>query len=122
MEIKNPLDRQYRIMSSMILHELEITLGKYVYNKAAEVDFDNPEGLYADIITRIGAVGSIKPSIKSLIEASYLDEIFTLATMQCVGKNEEVFFKYLKQLFAILDVYTIRNCISHPNRVFLPCY
>lgn len=115
--------QSWRMKSAMVLYELERTLGDFVCNEAKSVA-DLPGKALQDIREReIQRVGSFDDSTPSkIVAATYLDEVFGLAQAVAKGRPEEQNLLALRKLFDALDVFSIRNAISHPNRPFHPSY
>lgn len=112
-----------RIKTSMLVYSLEQALGSFVLNK--EHLNDHLSSNCVDVIInrelqRGKAI--LKDDIGVIIESSYLDEIFGFALDVSKGSIIESYIKQLKQLCHSLDVFTIRNAVSHPNRPFPECY
>lgn len=118
-----PDSKNLRIQTAMVVYELEQALGKYVLDN--ESDSKNfPAGTVEAIARREFDKGrSLDTSyVRNIVEATYLDEVFGLA-LHIAGESQEYeLLAQLKQLCASLDVYTIRNAVSHPNRQFPECY
>lgn len=103
-----------RIKSAMIIYALENALGNYVLNSdiIVEKEVSNINTSNSDHIT------SSENGLKFLVESSYLDEIFTYAMKTAEGSSFEERMKELKKLCSLLNIFDIRNAISHPNRPF----
>lgn len=119
--IDNP--QSWRIKSAMVLYELERTLGDFVCSEAISVT-DLPSKALQDIRDReIQKTGSFDDSTPAkIVAATYLDEVFGLAQSVAKGRPDEKHLIALRKLFDALDVFSIRNAISHPNRPFHPSY
>ena len=107
----------------MVLYELEKTLGDFVCSEASSVT-DLPSKTLQGIREReIQENGSFDDSTPAkIVAATYLDEVFGLAQGIVKGRPEEKYLLALRKLFDALDVFSIRNAISHPNRPFHPSY
>lgn len=111
-----------RIKSAMVLYELERTLGEFVCNQAKEVS-DLPSKSVSSIKVRVEKTGRFDDSSPAtVVAATYLDEVFGLALGTAKGRGEEKYLLSLRKLFDLLDIFSIRNAISHPNRSFHPSY
>lgn len=114
------IEHTLRIKSAMIIYSLETNLGNYVLNTNLE---ENLSEATTDIITaRISNTPNAntdeKENIAVLVEASYLEEVFNLAIDTTKGTSFENKMKALKQFCLSLNIFDIRNAISHPNRPF----
>jgi tetratricopeptide (TPR) repeat protein len=110
-----------RIQSAMVIFALEKELGEVVktYHRAAEgVD---QSGAVQKILKRGNASGQ-PPDIDQIIAASYLEEIINLAATVRQNDSGGQDMKKLATLAAGLEVFAIRNAVSHPNRPFPDCY
>ena len=107
----------------MVLYELEKTLGDFVCSEASNIA-DLPSKTLQDIRDReIQKNGSFDDSTPAkIVAATYLEEVFGLAQGIAKGRSEEKYLLALRKLFDALDVFSIRNAISHPNRPFHPSY
>ncbi|MBE8233651.1 MAG: hypothetical protein HAW67_07930, partial [Endozoicomonadaceae bacterium] len=106
----------------MVLHQIEESLGNFVVNNG------DIESLNVDVLESIhkrefdkGRVFN-SDSIKNIVEATYLEELFGFALDLAKDTSIRDSLKYLYSLFHHSDVYEIRNAISHPNRPFWDCY
>ena len=112
-----------RIKSAMVLYELERTLGSFVAQEK-EDPTELPTGTRKSIQERELKAG--RPfddsTTAGIIAASYLDEVLRMAVDAAKGRPEEEYLKRLRALCEVLEVFYIRNAISHPNRPFHPCY
>lgn len=117
------LQRLWRRKSEMVLYELEITLGDFVCNEVRNVA-DLPDKAVQNIQARETGEGRAfnASTTAGIIAATYLDEVFTLAQSVAKGRPEEKYLASLRKLFDTLNVISIRNAISHPNRPFHPSY
>jgi tetratricopeptide (TPR) repeat protein len=82
--------------TAMVLHDLEKALGRFA-REMLEVGDER-------------------------VSKTYLGEVLDLALELSKGRSEEQHFKRLKEMFTLLDIYGIRNAISHPNRNFHHSY
>jgi hypothetical protein len=107
-----------RIKSAMIIYSLEKSLGNFVLNS------DLPENLSESNISviseRIHENNNTNgiDKISLLIESSYLDEIFNFAVDTTKDTSFETKMRALKTYCSTLNIFDIRNAISHPNRPF----
>ncbi|MDD4912492.1 MAG: NB-ARC domain-containing protein [Sideroxydans sp.] len=110
-----------RIKSAMVIYELERELGRYVRERPHNVA-TSPTG--RDILLRSGNVLNASNSelVGSIVENSYLDEALRLATDASRGTADERHISQLRKLVETLEIFDIRNAVSHPNRTFPECY
>ncbi|MCZ5860330.1 MULTISPECIES: tetratricopeptide repeat protein [Vibrio] len=113
---------ELRLKTAMVLHQLEESLGSFVLNEG-NLDNLSVESL-ENIHKREAAKGRKfnKDSIKDIVEATYLDELFGFALDITEDSSTLDSINYLYSLFHHLDIYEIRNAVSHPNRPFWDCY
>lgn len=106
----------------MLLHEIEEALGKFVLNNGDinSLNLDSLENIHQREVDK-GRVFN-RNSIKDVVEATYLDELFGFALDIAQDSSIIDSINYLYSLFHHLDIYEIRNAISHPNRPFWDCY
>lgn len=106
----------------MLLHEIEEALGKFVLNNGDinSLNLDSLENIHQREVDK-GRVFN-RNSIKDVVEATYLDELFGFALDIAQDNSIIDSINYLYSLFHHLDIYEIRNAISHPNRPFWDCY
>jgi predicted transcriptional regulator len=112
-----------RIKSSMLVYSLEKALGSYVLdNEALKDELSN--GSINAIVTREANRGNYVASDDTnlIIESSYLDEIFGFALDVSKGTSAETYLKSLKQMCQNLDIFSVRNAVSHANRAFPDSY
>lgn len=116
------MSNELRIKTAMVLHQLEESLGSFVLNEAS-LDSLSAESL-ENIHQREADKGRKfnKNSIKDIVEATYLDELFGFALDITEDSSTLDSINYLYSLFHHLDIYEIRNAVSHPNRPFWDCY
>lgn len=107
-----------RIKSAMIIYSLETSLGNYIIN--SDLHENISEGNISIISKRINdnLPTNEKENISLLIESSYLDEVFNFAVDVTKGTSYELKMRALKDLCFTLNIFDIRNAISHPNRPF----
>lgn len=112
-----------RIKSAMIVYALEKSLGDYILQNPVTSDELVP-GIKGGIVAREHSKG--RPiddsNVKMIVESSYLDEIFGFAIDIEKSTESYRYLHDLKNLCAVLNVFDIRNAISHPNRPFPECY
>lgn len=108
--------------AAMVLHQIEESLGNFVLNNG-DIESLNLESL-ENIHRREVDKGKIfsKKSIKDIVEATYLDELFGFALDIAHDTSISDSVNYLYSLFHHLDIYEVRNAVSHPNRPFWDCY
>ncbi|WP_256007492.1 ATP-binding protein [Pedobacter deserti] len=106
----------------MIIYSLETALGDYVLN-ADDIDSLTSQNIDS-IATRELAKGRNvdRNNINFLVESSYLDEIFNLAIDSVRGTSYESKMLTLKNFCMFMNIFDIRNSISHPNRAFPDAY
>lgn len=115
------IDSQLRIQCAMIIYEFERSLGRYILDSKVNISL-SPVG--KEILGRLGrsSVGD-EPVISAVIlENSYFAEVLQLAQEISEGSSEAIYAKRLLALCSALDVFDIRNAVSHPNRPFPICY
>jgi len=111
-----------RIKSAMIIYSLETTLGDYV------VSADDINQITSQNINSIADRESAKDknfdknNIQLLVESSYLDEIFNMAIDSTTGTSYHPKMQDLKSFCMYMNIFDIRNAISHPNRPFPDAY
>ena len=110
-----------RIKAAMVVYELERELGRYVREHPHRVA-ESATG--RDILQRSGAGEGSSSSelIVAIVENSYLDETLKLALESSRGTSDEKHLVQLRKLFETLEIFDIRNAVSHPNRAFPECY
>jgi len=109
-----------RIKCAMIVYELERSLGRFVREKNKEIEEHN---IAKEIIKRVNIDKPNTVDNKNLvIENSYLGEIFSLANVAASETSQAQYVKALEKLSLALELFDIRNAVSHPNRPFPDCY
>ena len=111
----------YRLKSSMIIYELERSIGKYLINKNNSILELNTTKEILDRVSQRADLDDIN-KIKLIIENSYLYELIQIALRSTLNSLDADYFKRLDNLFQTLEVFDIRNAIAHPNRDFPICY
>lgn len=106
--------------TAMLLHQLEESLGKYVIEQKPTID-NLPKITVENIKNRV-TMESTELNIEELISATYIEEIFHFALEVSKDNSIHKYIKELQQMFKDYDIPTIRNVISHPNRIFLDEY
>ncbi len=108
--------------TAMVLHQIEESLGDFVLNNG-DIESLNLESL-ENIHRREVDKGKVfnRTSIKDIVEATYLDELFGFALDIAHDNSINDSINYLYSLFHHLDIYEVRNAVSHPNRPFWDCY
>lgn len=108
--------------TTMLLHQIEEAIGNFVLNNGDinSLNLDSLENIHKREVDK-GRVFN-RNSIKDIVEATYLDELFGFALD--IARDSSIIdsINYLYSLFHHLDIYEIRNAISHPNRPFWDCY
>lgn len=110
-----------RIKCAMIIYELERALGRYVREKGPHASL-TPTG--QAILTRASIANEPDPTNQSrlIVENSYLGEVFVLAHACAAGSSNATALTALEKLCSALEIFDIRNAISHPNRPFPDCF
>lgn len=116
------LSKEIKRKTTMLLHQIEEALGNFVLNNGDinSLNLDSLENIHQREVDK-GRVFNRK-SIKDVVEATYLDELFGFALDIAHDSSMIDSINYLYSLFHHLDIYEIRNAISHPNRPFWDCY
>lgn len=122
----NKLDKSnlWRIKTAMVLYALERALGAFVCSEKKEIS-DLPAGIIKTIQEREQKKGRSLNGLATaddVVAATYLDEVFNLAIDTSKGRPEEECLSRLKKLFEVLDIFSIRNAVCHPNKDFHPSY
>ncbi|CAR57651.1 tetratricopeptide repeat protein [Burkholderia cenocepacia] len=114
-------DGQLRIQCAMVIYEFERSLGRYILESNTNIA-SVPVG--REILNRIGRsiVGDLQETCSIIIENSYFAEVLQLAVEVAEGSSESAHAKRLMALCNALEVFDIRNAVSHPNRPFPHCY
>ncbi len=114
--------KEIKRKTAMLLHQIEESLGSFVLNNG-DIDSLNLESL-ENIHQREVNKGRVfnRSSIKDIVEATYLDELFGFALDIAQDSSIIDSINYLYSLFHHLDIYEVRNAVSHPNRPFWNCY
>lgn len=108
--------------TTMLLYQIEESIGSFVLENGDINSFN--EGRLENIHQREVIKGRDfnRESIKDIVEATYLDELFGFALDTARDSSVIDSLNYLYSLFHHLDIYEIRNAIAHPNRPFWDCY
>ena len=116
------MSNEIKRKTTMLLHQIEEALGSFVLNNGDinSLNLDSLENIHQREVDK-GRVFNRK-SIKDVVEATYLDELFGFALDIAHDSSIIDSINYLYSLFHHLDIYEIRNAISHPNRPFWDCY
>lgn len=112
-----------RMKCAMVLYELERILGELVCKEAKDTRSLMGKSLNmikSRELERRGAFDESSP--EKIVAATYIDEIFNLAEISVKGRPEESYISNLRNLFDSLNIFSVRNAISHPNRPFHPNY
>ncbi|PPC89532.1 MAG: hypothetical protein CTY34_11100 [Methylobacter sp.] len=106
----------------MVLYQIEESLGSFVLNNGSieSLNIESLENIHRREVDKGKSFN--RGSIKDIVEATYLDELFRFAMDIAIDSSISEYIKYLYSLFHHLDIYEIRNAISHPNRPFWNCY
>jgi hypothetical protein len=110
-----------RIRSAMVIYELERELSRYIRERKIDIAGSEPG---KQIVERIGVVGNASTSLNAsiILENSYISEALQLAAFVASDTSHAVQFKRLRNLCDALELFDIRNAVSHPNRNFPECY
>lgn len=111
-----------RIRCAMVIYEFERALARYVRDRKMDVASTGPG---KEIVSRtLGSVGSQnKPhDVSFILENSYISEALQLAELVSNDTTHAPHFKRLKEVCDVLELFDIRNAVSHPNRHFPECY
>lgn len=111
-----------RIKCAMIVYELERALGRYVREKGTNIATTETGQM---ILTRSFPTNQdtdFTQNQRLIVENSYLAEIFSLALSCASGTANSDAIKSLEKICIALEIFDIRNAISHPNRPFPTCY
>ncbi|MBW9335679.1 hypothetical protein FEE59_19380 [Herbaspirillum sp. RU 5E] len=112
---------QLRIQCAMIIYEFERSLGHYILEAKYDLS-SSPVG--REILTRLGrSVGTDMQETNAIVlENSFFSEVLQIAQEVAGGSSEAVHAKRLMALCSALEVFDIRNAVSHPNRPFPQSY
>lgn len=115
--------QKLRIKSAMIVYALEQALGSYVIEND-ELKEDLSLNSVRNVVDRERGRGNDiqEDDTKLIVESSYLDEVFGFALDLAKSTVYEEYLNQLKRFCVSLDVFEIRNSVSHPNRKFPECY
>ncbi|MEQ5227188.1 NB-ARC domain-containing protein [Proteus vulgaris] len=113
----------YRRKTAMVLHEIEHSLGNFILDEDISIE-DIPQDIVKNVIARDSQRKQFSEIIKpkDIIEATYLDELFSIAIEISKNNSLNEYIQYIRDQFIINDIYNIRNVISHPNRQFVISY
>lgn len=109
--------------AAMLLHQIEESLASFVIEKKPHEE-DFPEKTVMNIITRCEDknIELDKSNIESILEATYLDEIFQFALKTTENTSLNKYVSELMNLFKQYNIFFIRNVLAHPNKKFLNEY
>ena len=120
-----PLRREeqvHRLKTAMVLYTLERALGHFVLDAQPEVA-DLTSSVVEEIESRYQRPGEeTNSNLRKTVEQTYLSEIFRLALDAARNTASWDRLNELLQLCSTLEIYKIRNVVSHPNREFPECY
>ena len=113
----------YRRKTAMVLHEIEHSLGNFILDEDISIE-DIPQDIVENVVARNTQRKQFSEIIKpkDIIEATYLDELFSIAIEITKNNSLNEYIQYIRDQFIINDIYNIRNVISHPNRQFIISY
>jgi tetratricopeptide (TPR) repeat protein len=108
--------------TAMVLYQIEESLGNFVLNNGniESLNIESLDNIHRREVDK--GKGFNRGSIKDIVEATYLDELFRFAMDIASDSSISDSLKYLYSLFHHLDIYEVRNAVSHPNRPFWDCY
>jgi tetratricopeptide (TPR) repeat protein len=113
-----------RQKAAMVVFSLEKALGDYVKNKHDALPDLAGSGTIQKIEARLNNPTPIsnKLRINRSVASSYIEEVINLA-VECSAATADLDnLKTLQILSSQLDLFSIRNAASHPNRPFPDCY
>jgi tetratricopeptide (TPR) repeat protein len=111
-----------RIKSAMIIYEFERSLARYVRDKGLDFLKTAPA---KEIMARVfgsDQENSRAIDIELILENSYISEALQLAEIASSNSSHANHFKKLRIFCDALEIFDIRNAVSHPNRQFPDCY
>jgi TPR repeat protein len=113
-----------RIKSAMVIFSLEKELGELVKRHANPSSNITESGHAQKILKREGEKAGLLETlpVSSLVAASFLEEVIGLAVAALEDDTRAADMKKLQQIATSLDLYTVRNAVSHPNRSFPESY
>lgn len=116
------MNKELKRKTAMVLHQIEESVGRFVLNNGDIESFNvnTLENIHKREVDKGRLFDS--SSIKDIVEATYLDELFRFALDLAKDSSVIDSINYLYALFHHLDIYEVRNAISHPNRPFWDCY
>lgn len=116
------MSNELKRKTTMLLHQIEEALGSFVLNNGdiSSLNIASLENIHQREVDK-GRIFN-RNSIRDVVEATYLDELFGFALDIAHDSSLIDSINYLYSLFHHLDIYEIRNAISHPNRPFWDCY
>lgn len=115
-------EQVHRLKAAMVLYALERALGNFVLDAEPEVA-DLTPSVVEQIESRYQQPGEeTKSNLQRTVEQTYLSEIFHLALDAARNTASWDRLNELLQLCSTLEIYKIRNAVSHPNREFPECY
>lgn len=108
--------------TTMLLYQIEESIGSFVLENGDinSMNIGRLENIHQREVSK--GKGFNRESIKDIVEATYLDELFGFALDIANDSSILDSLNYLYSLFHHLDIYEIRNAIAHPNRPFWDCY
>lgn len=112
-----------RMKSSMVLYTIERALGDFIKKQIDDIA-ELPRKTLASIREREARTGRAfsGDTVHEVVAATYLDETLAIAQEIVKGQQDVEHFQRLRELVKTLDLFTIRNAVSHPNKDFHPCY
>ncbi len=112
-----------RIKCAMVVYELDRALGRYVREHSSLLQSQETA---QEILKRSQLTPATTPHQEELaqviVENSYLGEILALAHGTAKGTTDSSQLAALDKLAGALNLFEIRNAVSHPNRPFPDCY
>lgn len=112
-----------RRKTAMILHQIEESLVNFILEQNPNNDC-LPEKTISNIVKRCNEknIPIDKNDIESILEATYLDEVFSFALEVTKNTSINQYIIELMELFKLYNIFYIRNVIAHPNKQFLNEY
>ncbi len=113
-----------RMKSAMIVYALEQCIGNFVREEHLACDGFFETKVVKTFVSReeLDLVGTPSAWVEVVIAASFLNDVIDFASEVAGSTGKAEAFSALAKLIRDLDIYSIRNAISHPNRPFPESY
>lgn len=114
-------EHEARIRSAMVIYALEKSLARFALSKDLQSDLvEHEQGsvLLPRFRSREGASKIERPRVEDL----YLEEVFQYAERVVKGTANDAHLRRLRSLCEGLELFELRNAVSHPTRAFPACY